>query len=71
MFYPHTWARKDFAHETHFWIIPRDDPFRSRIRIWYQVPAEYVTVRPAEAFDLNSQSFRRIDFFGSRMATAP
>ena len=50
---------------SHFWIIPWDGPFISRIIIWYQVHPECVTVRPAEAFNLNSPTFRDIDFIGS------
>ena len=48
-----------------FWIIPRDDPFLSRMRISYQKCPENFTACPVEAFPLTCPACRRIDFFGS------
>ena len=48
-----------------FWIIPRDGPFVSQVRISYLVRPENLMVCRAEAFPLTCPAFRRIDFFGS------
>ena len=45
---------------SHFWIIPRDGPFLSRILMWCQVPLEKLTA----CLDPNFPFSDKQDFLG-------
>ena len=65
VFFPQTWARKDFAHwRSPFWTTP-PALFFPEFEFRTTCVLGIFMVCPAEAFNLVCPAFHRIDFFGS------